>query len=145
MRFSGPHFAVAVVSFLMCAAIVVFFSETRFIRGTLGDVLVVVLIYNAARSVSKLRPGTCALLTLGFAFAVEISQLFNLIELLGLGSSRVARLILGTTFDYWDLVAYSAGCALALLVDRLVTPVCQGSSMESARLQPIRAPRESTK
>ena len=86
------------------------------------------------RSISSLRPGTTACLTLGFAFAVEISQLFNLIDVLGLGASRLARVVLGNTFDYGDLAAYTAGCAIALCLDRFVEPHQSGEAFQAACL-----------
>ncbi|WP_201768006.1 DUF2809 domain-containing protein [Acaryochloris sp. CCMEE 5410] len=41
--------------------------------------------------------------------AVEVLQYFKILELLGLGSSSLARTVIGTTFSWEDLVAYRLG------------------------------------
>lgn len=45
-----------------------------------------------------------------FAVLVEIGQLFNLAELLGLSDYTIARIIIGSTFDIKDIACYLTGC-----------------------------------
>jgi hypothetical protein len=52
-----------------------------------------------------------------FAFAVELGQYFDLVTMLGLQHNRLARIIIGTTFDVRDLLAYAVGGLLVLAVD----------------------------
>lgn len=109
------------------AALVLFLAEwlisrmSGFIRYTIGDLLVVLLIYAVVRVVLPDRPKPLwlALGVLLFAFCVELSQYFGLIGLLGLGGERLAHLTIGSTFDWGDMVAYTVGCALALGADSL--------------------------
>ncbi len=42
----------------------------------------------------------------------------GLVDLLGLGHIRFFRVLLGTTFDWHDLLCYLAGGGLAWLVER---------------------------
>ena len=53
-----------------------------------------------------------------FSFAVEIGQYFRLAELLGLMDCKVARIVIGSTFDAKDLLAYAIGAALVLVSTR---------------------------
>ncbi|WP_202947651.1 ribosomal maturation YjgA family protein [Acaryochloris marina] len=43
------------------------------------------------------------------ALAIEVLQYFKIIELLGLGSSSLAKTVIGTTLSWEDLVAYRLG------------------------------------
>jgi hypothetical protein len=54
-----------------------------------------------------------------FAYAVEISQYFHLINLLGLQRSKLATLLLGTSFSYIDLLTYTLGILLVITVENL--------------------------
>ncbi|MCQ8184090.1 DUF2809 domain-containing protein [Parvularcula maris] len=83
-----------------------------------GDVLVVVWMYLVLRALFLLPKSTTALMALVIAFAVEVGQLFDLAGLLGLAETRGGRLALGSTFDILDLLAYSVGALLAVLLDR---------------------------
>ena len=44
-----------------------------------------------------------------FACFVEVLQYFQLVETLGI-TNRALRIILGSTFDWKDIVCYGAGC-----------------------------------
>jgi hypothetical protein len=57
---------------------------------------------------------------LGVAVAVEVAQLVGLGEMLGLGGNRLARVVLGTTFDPADLLFYAFGAACVALLDPAV-------------------------
>jgi len=48
---------------------------------------------------------------------VEIGQYFGLVYWFGLGHSQLARIIIGTTFDVWDIVLYFIGCVLLYLFE----------------------------
>lgn len=108
-------------------ALVIFLTEWRisrtsgFVRYTMGDLLVVMLIYAAVRVVFPNRPKPLwlALGVFGFAFCVELSQFFDLIGLLGLADERLAHLTMGSTFDPGDLLAYAGGCAISFGGDLL--------------------------
>ena len=48
---------------------------------------------------------------------VEVGQLFRIGELLGLGGNKVARVVLGSSFDPVDLLFYAAGAVCVALLD----------------------------
>lgn len=108
-----------------CATLLIFLVEcllvrtSGFWRQTFGDLLVVMLIYAFVRILLPVKPaplwlasGVCL-----FAFGVELSQYFRLIERLGLAGERLAHLTIGSTFDFGDLAAYLIGCLLAWGLD----------------------------
>lgn len=80
------------------------------VRGHLGDVAIAMWIYAL---LGLLRPATRPLtrgaLVFGFAAAVEVGQ-----TLWNTRGSKVGELVLGSTFDAWDFVAYALGTAIAI-------------------------------
>ncbi len=88
------------------------FVHDRFVRPYIGDVLVVMVLYFLVR---VFVPEGCRWLPwiiFIFATGVEFLQYFNLVELLGLSDNRFMRTILGSVFDFKDIVCYGVGCAV---------------------------------
>ncbi|WP_323789455.1 DUF2809 domain-containing protein [Psychroserpens sp.] len=101
--------------------IAAFLSE-GFIRHTFGDFLVVILIFCGIRSFIEANPVYIAIGVLAFAFVVEFSQLYNLLDHLQLRHHKVATIILGSTFHTSDLIAYTFGTLTILAIDLKTTP-----------------------
>lgn len=89
-----------------------------FVRPTLGDVLVIPLIYTLLQTLRPSPPLPMALGVLGLACLIELSQALQLLTRLGLADHALLRIVLGATFDPHDLLAYLAGCLLILLGER---------------------------
>lgn len=88
------------------------------IRSFAGDVLAVVWVHCLLASVVWMRPPVRPLLALAVGLAVEAAQYANQQAGWQL-SSPVLRIVLGSTPDLLDVVAYLIGFALACLVERL--------------------------
>ncbi|NME72399.1 ribosomal maturation YjgA family protein [Flammeovirga aprica] len=101
--------------------IVLFLSNQHFIRGFLGDVIVIGLIYSVLKIFLDTRPSKLIVYVLLFAYAVEFLQYLNLVEMLGLKDYKLARIVIGTTFDFKDLLAYTIGALLVFLIERYKT------------------------
>ncbi len=106
----------AFVVLLIEIAIALFINDSV-IRPFVGDFLVVVLMYLGCRAIFNFSSEKIALGVLIFAFFIEVLQLFHLVDILGLGGNSVARIILGSTFDWWDLLAYVLGIGLIYGLD----------------------------
>jgi len=89
------------------------------IRPYGGDFLVVTLIYCFIKSFLDTSVMKTAIGVLIFSYAVEISQYFHLARVLGLQHYRVALLILGGSFSFSDLMCYTMGILLVLLIERV--------------------------
>ena len=61
-----------------------------------------------------------AISVLIFSYAVEILQFFNIVNRLGLQNSRLARIIIGSSFEWIDLIAYTAGIILVLYIEKII-------------------------
>ena len=117
LRFSRPHFLIALVLLVMEIAIALF-AHDNFVRPYLGDLLVVMLLHFGIRSIAATAPQRVALAVLLFAYVIEITQAFHLIDHLGLTGNIIAQLVLGHQFQWFDLVMYAIGCVLAFAVDQ---------------------------
>ena len=98
--------------FLAIEVLIALYVHDDFVRPYLGDVLVVVVLYFFARIwiPEKYRWLSGAIFV--FAAAVEVLQYFRLVEILGVENNVFLRTILGSTFDFKDIVCYGVGCLL---------------------------------
>jgi hypothetical protein len=113
----SSRYAIAFIFLLAIEILIAVFSFHPIIRGFIGDVLVVVLLYTFLKIFLKSNKTKIALGVLGFAFFIEILQLFKLVELFEI-RSKVLRTVIGSVFDVWDLVAYTIGLVLILIFER---------------------------
>ena len=111
-------YALIAFSLFLVEAVIALFLHDRFIRPYAGDFLVVILIYCFLKSFLNAPVLKVAVGVLLFSYVVEISQYLKLIEHLGLQHSRLAVIILGKSFQWFDLLAYTLGIALVLLVEK---------------------------
>ena len=85
------------------------FVRDSFVRPYVGDLLVTVLLCCLCRAgLPKVSPAVRVFL---FSAAVEGLQWLRITEKLGLRGT-VLGVILGSTFDWADLLCYGAGCAV---------------------------------
>ncbi|MCO5948978.1 DUF2809 domain-containing protein [Mucilaginibacter flavidus] len=89
------------------------------IRPYGGDFLVVILIYCFIKSFINTPIVSTALGVLLFSYLVEISQYFHLVTLLGMQHSKLAKIMLGTSFSFTDLLAYTLGIGLVIVIENL--------------------------
>ncbi len=105
------YLAVTVFLFVVELFIALFVHD-KFIRPYVGDVLVVVLLYTFVRIF--IPEGVCLLPLWIFLFAagVEVLQYFRIAEVLGLSDNRILSVVIGSVFDWKDIVCYGVGCGL---------------------------------
>ena len=113
--------SVAAVVFAVEVLIATVLRHVTFVRATLGDYLVVFILYFGALGV--FGPGRLPAKRLGvsvfvFSAAAECAQGLHLADALGLEPGGLAHTVLGATFSVGDLVAYALGCVTCVWVDR---------------------------
>ncbi|HEV7691022.1 MAG TPA: DUF2809 domain-containing protein [Hyphomonadaceae bacterium] len=116
MKFRPGYGLAALVVFAVEVCIALFVHD-GLIRPYIGDVLAVVLVYCALRAVTPMPLWPAIAVTLSIALAIELAQLLNLLDALGLRSNRIAATVLGGSFDWLDLVAYAAGAFAVVAVE----------------------------
>lgn len=110
------------------AAILLFFIEIYialnvkddFIRPYLGDFLVVLLIYCTLKAFVRMSSFKAVIAVLLFSYLVELSQFFNLANRLGLGDNTIALMLMGNSFSWSDLVAYTAAGIFILALESVM-------------------------
>jgi len=117
LSFQKPYFLAFLFLFIVEALIAAFLNDP-FIRPYVGDFLAVILIYTFLKSFTDLSVKQAAIGTLIFAYVVEFFQYLGLIRWLGLEDNLAAKLILGHAFSWEDMLAYTLGIALVLIVER---------------------------
>jgi hypothetical protein len=94
----------------------------EWINFWLGDSLWAVMVYFIFRSIlitSSLRQA--AIYSLLFSYAIEISQLYHSAWIDTIRHTRFGGLVLGFGFLWSDMVAYTVGIAMAVVVDYFLT------------------------
>ena len=116
MEFSTKYFGLTVLLFIVEVAIGCFFHDI-IVRPFVGDLLVVILIYCFVNTFINTAVKTTAIAVLLFAYVVEVSQYFHLIRFIGLEYSKTARLIMGTSFSWMDMLMYTLGIILVVILE----------------------------
>lgn len=114
--FNKIYFFLSILLFVIEVYIGVYVRDS-FIRPYFGDFLVVILIYCMLKSFWNAPPFKAAMYILLFSFVVEFLQYFKLVEFLGLQENTLASIIIGTSFSWHDLVAYTLGVIVILIVE----------------------------
>jgi len=112
-------YCVAAFLLFITEILIGFYLHDNLIRPYGGDFLVVILIYCFVKSFFNLQVLLTAGAVLLFAYSVEISQYFHLVSALGLQNSRLAKILLGTSFSFTDLLAYTLGIIGVVVVEKL--------------------------
>ena len=89
------------------------------IRNSLGDILVVMLLYTLVRTaIPGLQTEWYVIPTiiLAFAFCVEFLQLWGFCDRFGI-TNNLLRIIIGTGFSYIDLICYAVGIIPCYIVE----------------------------
>lgn len=115
-RISWRHLWLFVAIFVV-EVLIALFVRDQFIRPFFGDFLVVVLIFYFCKAFVDLPNRALGAGVLVFAFAIEFGQYFRMVEVLGLAHVKLARIVLGTTFSWLDLVAYGLGVLCVVMVE----------------------------
>lgn len=85
------------------------FVHDAFVRPYLGDVLVIVLLYCFCRGPLGCKGKWLVTIVTTLGAVAEILQYFCLADQLGLDHSSPLRILLGSTFDWMDLLCYLVG------------------------------------
>ncbi|MEO6548041.1 MAG: DUF2809 domain-containing protein [Ferruginibacter sp.] len=117
VKFNLLYFATAIILFII-EILIARYAHDKFVRPYIGDLLGVILLYCFIKSFIVLRVLVIAAAVLAFSYIVEVMQYFNIINKLGLQHSKIARVVMGTSFAWMDILAYTIGIALMLCIEK---------------------------
>lgn len=116
-RFDPVAAACALGLFVVLVLLATVGAGWGYLRSFGGDVLAVAWVYCLFKAVCRAPVWVLALAALGVGVAVEAGQWLAAANHWHI-SSRALRIVLGSTADVWDVVAYALGAGLVLLVER---------------------------
>lgn len=116
-RFSKLYFILTLL-LLATEILIALYMHDRIIRPYVGDMLVVILIYCFLKSFLSLPVVPTAVGVLIFSCLVEVLQYLKLVRLLGLEKSVTANILIGNSFEWIDILAYTLGIALVIVFER---------------------------
>lgn len=116
MKINYKYASIFVILLIVEICIALFIHDNT-IRPFVGDVLVVCVIYFFIRSFTSKRIRFLATYVFLFACLIEVGQYFNLVSVLHMESFKVARIIIGSTFDLNDIFCYFIGTILIFVYE----------------------------
>ncbi|MBK9017843.1 MAG: DUF2809 domain-containing protein [Saprospiraceae bacterium] len=130
LKFQYHYLLFAAIIFVI-EVLIALYVQDGIIRPYIGDFLVVILIYCFFKSFLNLSVWAVAVGVLLFSYTIEVLQYFKIVELLHLQGSKLASTIIGTSFSWTDMLAYTLGVGFVLLVERIVAGKRMASQMKS--------------
>ena len=118
MTLTPRVFYLLITGLILGVEILIARFATGFVRGSMGDILVIALLYFLFRSSGKGRPFVTALCATALGFVIEGLQYLQLVAYFGLPKGSVLAIVLGSTFSAADLAMYLIGGLVAYGVDR---------------------------
>lgn len=119
MNFNLKYFSLFILIFFIEVLIALF--ATGFLRHFIGDVLVILLIYFFIKSWWNSKNNFKLILGVFiFALVIEILQLFNIPEILQI-KNKIVQVVLGSTFDWLDILAYAIGSSILIGLEKKPT------------------------
>ncbi|MEO6669959.1 MAG: DUF2809 domain-containing protein, partial [Ferruginibacter sp.] len=112
-KFNKKYFILTLILFFT-EVLIALYVHDKIVRPYIGDVLVVILIYSFIRSFLELPALRLAIAVLLFAFLIEFLQYLQIVKLLGLHENKLARIVIGTSFAWNDILAYCGGIMIVL-------------------------------
>lgn len=118
--YSRIKYLLAFIIFFITEVLIAVYVHDDFIRPYVGDILVVVLLYCFVKIFVPYKVKLMTLYIFIFSAFVEILQYFKLVEMLGLQDNRFARIVIGSVFDWKDILCYGVGCILLYGYEKLI-------------------------
>ncbi len=116
MKFEKKYFIVSIVLLIFEIIIAKYFHDD-FIRPYFGDFLVIFLMYYLMKTFIKKQASTLAFWSLGLAYFVEGLQFYHLVDLIGLEKYPFLKIIIGSSFSLYDMLAYSLGFLVISIIE----------------------------
>jgi hypothetical protein len=95
------------------------YIQDDIVRPYIGDMLVVILIYCFVKSFIATKIIPTAIAVLFFSYFIEALQYVEIVNILGLQEYKLARIIIGTSFSWVDILMYTIGIIIVWVVEKI--------------------------
>jgi hypothetical protein len=85
------------------------FLNDEFIRPIFGDYLASILVFYLLATFLKTYLNKIAILSLLISYTIEFLQYLHILELLHLDKIKILNILLGNSFSWTDMLAYTLG------------------------------------
>lgn len=110
-------YALAFVLILAVELAIARFAHDRFVRPFVGDVLAVIGVFCGLRALLRASWPAAAIAAVALGFVIEGLQALALPARLGIAPGNAVGVVLGSTFDPLDLLAYAVGGGVIVAVE----------------------------
>ncbi|TAH01577.1 MAG: DUF2809 domain-containing protein [Sphingobacteriales bacterium] len=115
----NKNYAIATLFLFITEVLIALYLHDKIIRPFGGDFLVVILLFTLVKTFFNVAIKPAAWTVLGFSYTVEALQYFKIVKLLGLQNNKLANIIVGNYYSWWDILAYTLGIATVLIIAHL--------------------------
>ncbi len=106
------------LTFNQKAFTIAMFMHDAIIRPIFGDFLAVITLYYLLKSFLKFSELTLILGSLCFAYLLEALQYIDFLTFTGLKDYKIIAVVLGSSFSWVDIVAYTLGALFVMLSEK---------------------------
>lgn len=92
------------------------FVNDQFIRPIFGDYLASILVFYLLATFVKIDLNKIAILSLLISYSIEFLQFLHILELLDLDKIKILNILLGNSFSWTDMLAYTLGIMTVVLL-----------------------------
>jgi Protein of unknown function (DUF2809) len=114
-----PRYFYSAIALFLTEVFIGVYIKDGFIRPFVGDVLVVILIYCLVKAFCKVKANVAITAVFIFACLVEGLQYLNIVDMLGIRQYKLLVIILGSSFDWGDILAYASGSGIVLWYENI--------------------------
>lgn len=115
MKFKLDYFMLSSV-LLLIEIFIALYVKDRIIRPFVGDFLAVIFLYYSLASFLAISPLKMSFIVLSISYLIEWLQYIHFIELIGWEDRKLLKIILGSSFDWGDILAYTLGVLVVFYI-----------------------------
>lgn len=108
-------YALLFIGIVFIEVLIALYVHDDFVRPYVGDILVVFAVYYFARIFFPKGQRLLPVYVLIFAACVEGLQYFDILYLLRIENNTFLRVLLGSVFDWKDIICYGVGCGILMI------------------------------
>ena len=112
-----PKYGILAIAFFIIEIMIAMYVHDAFVRPFVGDYLVVFLVYCFVFTFWNIHFVKVAIAVLLFCYLIETLQYFHFVHYMGLEKYKILAIALGSSFEWYDMLAYTLGFLTVLLVE----------------------------
>ncbi|WP_300346457.1 DUF2809 domain-containing protein [Clostridium sp.] len=110
----NKNYIIAFLILLFTEIFIALFVHDNFIRPYIGDVIVIPVLYCFIKGLFNFESRKLPIYLFIFGVFVELLQYIKIIEILGLEHIKFFRILIGTSFDFKDILCYLIGSLILI-------------------------------